>query len=289
MLGCAFLTLSSMKRGASSDFWGVVASVCGASAVAWLIGIESSEIPSWPLYVLIGVTVVSLYCLWASLHNWPPFTSDEDLVSGEHEHQLRNMARKLREQISQGEYPTYEEEDRNPDFLEAIFSAHFPQAHQLVAAFSEQTGEWRGARSQYFLTAGKSMLERFGEKDGWRPEELKSRFLEHQWSIADGRAPDLEEDDPSRSVKWDRKVVFQKPGITSIEVLHVLTSASIQLEDWVKELGRSEHAGVMLTALSRSRTTEAAAISALEPVIQHQPINCVKGCKICNPARTPKR
>lgn len=267
-----------------SDFWGVVASVCGASAVAWLIGIESSEIPIWPLYVLVAGTVVSLYCLWASLHGWPPFTADGPMVSGEHEHQLRNIARKLREQIRHGKYPAFEEEDRDPDFLEAIFSTHFPQAHQLVAAFSEQTGEWRGARSRYFVTAGKSMLERFGEKDGWRPEQIKACFLEHQWSIADGRVPELEEDDPSRSVKWDRKIVFQKSDITSIEVLHVLTSASIQLEDWVKELGRSEQAGVMLTALSRSRTTEAAAISALEPVIQHQPIHRVKGCKICNPA-----
>lgn len=273
-----------MKRGQWSGVATGVMALFGTAAVTWFVSVKPADLPVWPAVVFTVITAAAFYGMVAPLRNWPPFKPEPVEAPKEHREQLRNIASELHDQISREGYPRYSKNDRDPEILETMFKAHFPHIHALIATLSDQSSQWKTARRQYLQDAGRQMLERFREDDGWDLDELKRRFRAHQWGIAEGtRGLELEEDDKRKALTWDGKVVFTPRLKLSPELMFALTSASISVEDWLDGAGQSEEAKAMRSIRSEFKKTEAAAVAALEPVISHQPIFAAEGCEICNP------
>lgn len=273
-----------MKRGQSSGVAAAVMALAGAAAVTWFVSVKPADLPVWPAVVFTVITIAAFYGMVAPLRNWPPFKPEPSEAPKEHREQLRNIASALHDQVSREKYPRYLEGDRDPDFLETVFKAHFPQIHALLTTLSEQFSQWKMARKQFLQDAGRQMLERFREDDGWDLDELKRRFRAHEWGIAEGTmGPELEEDYERKALTWDGEVVFVTRLEPSPELMLALTNAFISVEDWLDGVGQSEEAKAMRSIRPEFKKTEAAAIAALEPVISHRPIFAAEGCEICNP------
>ena len=273
-----------MKRGQWSGVAAGVMALFGVAAVTWFVSVKPADLPVWPAVVFTVITAAAFYGMVAPLRDWPPFKPEPVEAPKEHREQLRNIASKLRDQISREEYPRYLEGDRDPEFLETMFKAHFPHIHTLVATLSEQSSQWKIARAQYLRDAGRQMLERFREGDGWDLDELRRRFRAHEWGIAEGtREPELEEDDKRKVLTWDGEVIFTTQLEPSPELMFALMSASTSVEDWLDGARQSEEAKAMRSIRPEFKKTETAAVAALEPVILHQPIFAAERCEICNP------
>ena len=272
-----------MSRDNSTQPWQVLTEVVGAGVVAWGVAAASTGLIAWPLLVFVPMFFVFLYLLIASLRGWWPSKPGPTAAPPDHAVQLRGIASTLRDRIDADDYPAYGDTEANGQLWESVFEAHFPEIQGLVATFAELTGSWQAAKTQFSTETGRALIMQFQEKDGWDPIAIAACFRAHTMSIAEGRMRHIDQDKNPGAITWEGHIVFISRFGPSPERMNDLTTAALQLLDWLKAAMQSDSAKSFVTDRTASRGARAATLYALEPVIHLQELSKSKACILCNP------
>ena len=264
--------------------------VFGGVAVAWFVGAKPASLPLWPAAVFAAAFVASVYLVIAPEkglfpYGPPPVDAPEPVkVSKKHEKQLRELAAGLQQQIDAGELPVYARDSQDAQFLESIFAAHFPAIHAAVASFLDETGKTKTAKAELLREAGAAMEKRFDRNAGWKVDEIIAGFRSHQNGIAGGKAPALEEDDHQGRLIWADRVIYEIRGLDpGPERFSQLAGAAVSVDHWMRAVVDSEAAKQFQTSQPASKALGTAALDALRPIAQYQPIYKAVKCANCGP------